>query len=115
MTAKAWIGVDLDGVLAYYDEWRGIDHIGEPIRPMVDRVRRWLAEGITVKVFTARVAGDSGEANHARAIIQVWLHEQGIGGLEIVCCKDFHMVELWDDRCVQVEQNTGRPVNAPTW
>ena len=28
---KAWIGVDLDGTLARYDGWKGIEHIGEPI------------------------------------------------------------------------------------
>ena len=25
---KGWIGVDLDGTLAQYDHWRGIEHIG---------------------------------------------------------------------------------------
>jgi len=25
----SWIGVDLDGTLATYDMWRGLDHIGE--------------------------------------------------------------------------------------
>jgi len=34
-----WIGVDLDGTLAKYGEWRGVEHIGEPIPPMVDRVK----------------------------------------------------------------------------
>ena len=28
---SGWIGVDLDGTLARYDGWRGIDHIGEPM------------------------------------------------------------------------------------
>jgi hypothetical protein len=35
------IGVDLDGTLAKYGEWRGVEHIGEPIPPMVDRVKGW--------------------------------------------------------------------------
>lgn len=42
---QGWIGVDLDGTLAEYDEWRGIDHIGTPIEPMAARVRRWIAQG----------------------------------------------------------------------
>jgi hypothetical protein len=31
--------------------------------------------------------------------------------LPVVCTKDFEMEELWDDRCVQVEQNTGRRID----
>ncbi len=31
---KGWYAVDLDGTLAFYDEWRGADHIGAPIIPM---------------------------------------------------------------------------------
>jgi len=42
-----WIGVDLDGTLAHYEGFKGAQHIGEPISPMVERVKRWLAEGKT--------------------------------------------------------------------
>ena len=30
---KGWYGFDLDGTLAKYDGWKGIDHIGEPVKP----------------------------------------------------------------------------------
>jgi hypothetical protein len=30
--------------------------------------------------------------------------------LAITCAKDFKLVELWDDRAVQMETNTGRPM-----
>ena len=56
---SGWIGVDLDGTLAYYDEWRGALHIGEPIPAMLERVRRWLDEGKDVRIFTARVNRES--------------------------------------------------------
>jgi hypothetical protein len=52
---QGWIGVDLDGTLAYYDHWRGAEHIGEPIPAMLERVKRWLADGKDVRIFTARV------------------------------------------------------------
>ena len=52
---NGWIGVDLDGTLAYYDQWRGALHIGEPIPVMLERVKRWLDEGKDVRIFTARV------------------------------------------------------------
>ena len=37
---RGWIGVDLDATLAYYDGFKGPEHIGEPIPQMVDRVKR---------------------------------------------------------------------------
>jgi hypothetical protein len=97
-----WIGVALDGTLAYYGGWQGIEHIGVPIPRMLERVKQWIAEGRTVKILTAR-AGD------IKAVwpIMDWLKEHGIGGLEITDKKDFGMIELWDDRCVQIISNTG--------
>lgn len=101
-----WIGVDLDGTLAHYDGWKGIEHIGDPVAPMVERVRQWLAEGQTVKVFTARC-----QEPEAVAPIEEWC-EQHLGvRLEVTNVKDFGMIALWDDRCVQVEPNTGRRVD----
>jgi len=29
MQRRGWIGVDLDGTLALYDRWRGIEHVGD--------------------------------------------------------------------------------------
>lgn len=53
---KGWYGFDLDGTLAKYDKWEGIDHIGEPVKPMVDLIKRMHDEGKVVKILTARVA-----------------------------------------------------------
>lgn len=117
---KGWIGVDLDGTLAHYDGWKGIDHIGEPIPKMMARVRRWLREGREVRIFTARVT-ESGDGSHrfARAHIEAWLHEHDLHRntseaeavqkfpLMVTNLKDFAMDELWDDRVVRVEANTG--------
>lgn len=103
---SGWIGVDLDGTIAVYGGWKGADHIGEPIAPMVDRVKIWLSQGIEVKIFTARVAFDD-DGSVLRSI-EVWC-EKHIGVvLPVTCSKDYGMVELWDDRCVQVIPNTGR-------
>ena len=55
-TGKGWYGFDLDGTLAKYDKWEGIDHIGEPIEPMVDLIKKMHSEGRVVKILTARVA-----------------------------------------------------------
>lgn len=106
---KPWIGVDLDGTLAEIIKWEGPQDIGKPIEPMVKRVREWLAEGKTVKVFTARAA-------HPEFLpyIYEWLSAHGLGNLDVTNKKDMFMVELWDDRCIQVEKNTGKIVGDPS-
>ena len=53
---EGWYGFDLDGTLAVYDKWKGIDHIGNPVEPMVNLVKKMHDEGKKVKIFTARVA-----------------------------------------------------------
>ena len=104
--SKGWIGVDLDGTLAEYDHWRGIAHIGPPVPAMLERVKRWLAEGKDVRIFTARVSDrDKMLATHS---IVEWCREHIGRPLPVTNIKDFGMVELWDDRAVQVERNTGR-------
>lgn len=106
-----WIGVDLDGTLAHYDSWRGPDHIGEPIPAMVERVKRWIAEGKEVRIFTARVYASPEDCDRqwgaakARLAIEDWLVKQIGVPLAVTCIKDFGMIEMWDDRAVQVETN----------
>jgi hypothetical protein len=101
-----WIAVDLDGTLAHYDRWRGVDHIGEPIGPMVDRVKAWLATGQEVRIFTARVGGT--EDAVCRVAIVDWCVKHIGVELPITATKDLKMYELWDDRSICVERNTGR-------
>lgn len=100
-----WIGVDLDGTLAHYDGWKGPEMIGHPITPMVVRVLAWLAEGKEVRIFTARAAIPS-----QIPYVQEWCRTHLGQELHVTNVKDLSMIELWDDRCVQVIPNTGRPV-----
>jgi hypothetical protein len=100
-----FIGVDLDGTLAEYHGWQGINHIGSPVRPMLNRVITWLSEGKNVKIFTARVSGI--DHNEARISIAAWCRQHIGRELEITCTKSMNMVEFWDDRAVQVVTNTG--------
>jgi hypothetical protein len=82
-----------------------VAHIGKPISAMVDRVKAWLEEGKEVRIFTARVHGDTeGKAVYA---VQCWLVEHLGVSLPVTNVKDFHMLELWDDRAIQVRSNTG--------
>lgn len=117
-----WIGVDLDGTLAVYSGWNN-GEIGEPVPAMVERVKRWLSECQDVRIFTARV-GVSGEyssdslrtaneefASEQTQVIGDWCEKHIGQRLKITAIKDFTMIELWDDRAVQVEPNTGRRVD----
>jgi hypothetical protein len=124
-----WIGVDLDGTLADYQGFRGAEHIGAPIPAMLLRVRRWLVQGKDIRIFTARVwplalisvddkieqlvgANDrEAQARDAAIYIRKWCQEHLGQVLPITCTKDYGMIQLWDDRAIQVELNTGRRVD----
>jgi N12 class adenine-specific DNA methylase len=106
-----WIGVDLDGTLAHYDGFKGPTVIGEPIQPMVDRIKKWLAEGNNVKILTARVADD--KDGKVKKAIQDWTEKHVGKRLDVTDVKDPHMVSLYDDRAVPVERNTGKLLAEP--
>jgi hypothetical protein len=118
VSREGWIGVDLDGTLARYDGWKGPEHIGAPVPAMLERVWAWLAEGREVRIFTARVSHDGtparrGEADRARGAIRAWCREHVGRELAVTNVKDYGMVELWDDRAVTVEPNTGKVICHP--
>lgn len=104
---KGWIGVDLDGTLAVYHGWKGADHIGPPISAMVQRVRQWLDDGKEVRILTARVHPSKADVLLCRARIETWCIEVFSEKLTITHEKDTSMLELWDDRAVQVIPNSG--------
>lgn len=101
-----------DATLAQYDGWQGEEHIGDPVPAMLDRVKSWLEHGhpkygrVGVKIFTARVADP--RRTNVRTVIERWCLEHIGEVLEVTNEKDYGMIELWDDRAVQVEPNTGR-------
>ena len=52
---RGWIGVDLDGTLAESVKSQAGEDIGIPVHRMVKQVKKWLARGEDVRIFTARV------------------------------------------------------------
>lgn len=110
---KRWIACDLDRTLAFYDTsiWSKYNddqkmvHIGEPIPKMLKRVKKWLAKGIPVRIFTARA--DKPEAVKA---IKKWCKEHVGQELPVTNVKDRLCKEIWDDRAVGVIPNTGKRV-----
>jgi hypothetical protein len=107
---RGWIGVDLDGTLAQYHGWRGVDKIGPPVPIMLERVKAWLDAGVDVRIFTARVCRRAHRRIATRAIGD-WCEQHGLPRLPVTNVKDYQMIELWDDRAVRVEINVGRRVD----
>ena len=104
--AQGWIGVDLDGTLAYDDPRLSISQVGDPVPEMLARVKQMIDKGMRVKIFTAR-ASDTEQL----PIIRKWLADHGLPELEITNVKDYNMLRLYDDRAIQVEHNTGRLIS----
>ncbi len=97
-----WIGVDLDGTLAEYHGWQGANHIGRPVPLMANRVRQWIISGIDIRIFTAR-------ANIPEQIppVEAWCEKHFGKIFPITNRKDFEMIALYDDKCIQLVPNTG--------
>jgi hypothetical protein len=115
----ATILVDLDGTLCEYHGFQGVDALGPPIPRMVKRVKAWLAEGRDVRIFTARVSYGEAEtsevpfpttrkhAEHQRKLIRAWCREHIGQELEVTNKKTYNAAQIWDDRAVTVQVNTG--------
>jgi hypothetical protein len=105
LTVNGWMGVELDGVLAHYENSQSLDKIGEPIPKMLQRVQQWLMTGMDVRLFTAR-ASDPRQI----PLMKRWLETYKLQEMKITCEKDFAMSQFWDDRSVHVVSNTGEVV-----
>ncbi|KKL79828.1 hypothetical protein LCGC14_2010920 [marine sediment metagenome] len=89
-TKEGWIGTDLDGTLAEYHGWDD-GKIGKAIPKMLERVKKWIADGQEVRIVTARVS--AGTSKDIKAIAD-WLEENDIGGLDITNEKDHEMTNF---------------------
>lgn len=107
---------DLDGTLARYESGDvgryGITHIGAPIMPTVQLVRRWLREGRDVRIFTARSYGGNDpqrieESQAAIEQIRDWCRVILGRALPVVWYKTHSTDLILDDIAVAVEKNVG--------
>lgn len=116
---RGWYGFDFDGTLAYHSN-SSPHRNGEPIQPMVDLVKKLLAKGCEVKIFTARASTRDKVARRIQIdLIQNWCDIHIGKRLDVTCTKDFEMIRLYDDRAVRVIPNTGTIVEYhgehPSW
>ena len=111
---KPSVLVDLDGVLAKYDGWRGVENIGAPIPGAVEFTRQ-LSEFARVVIYTTRckeypgsTSAPAGAAGSDRrpvvelvAIVTTWLDRHGFHYDEIYSGqgKPFGVAVI-DDRAV---------------
>lgn len=122
---NGWIGVDFDGTLAFYERFDG--SIGLPVPVMAEKVKRFIDEGIEVRIVTARAhAWETAPATvfvfpegtvmnpaklelYERDVkpIEDWTELHLGKRLQVTCMKDYKMFVLYDDRAVSVQQNTG--------
>ena len=111
---KRTVAVDLDGTLASYDGKETIDYdpsiIGPPVPKMVERVKRWLARGDKVVIFTARMHPKHGleKIKIAEEAIKTWCMWVFGRELEVTCMKDPEIREFYDDKAIGVERDTGK-------
>lgn len=121
-----WIGVDFDGTVHRRPMDKPFSELGEPIPAMLERIKYWLSAGMKVKLLTARVS-DTPARNIApedipafiaeqRSILSSWCKQHIGQELEITSSKDAFMYQIYDDRAVTVERNTGRILGInPEW
>ncbi len=82
---KPRVCVDLDGVLAKYDGWNGIENIGPPLPGAVEFAKS-LAKMADIVIFTSRCSLDQGglqdksgiAPGKLRLIVVEWLEKHGI-------------------------------------
>lgn len=101
---KDAIAVDFDGTLSTHDTNKPYDpeELGDPIKLMVDRVKKWLEDGESVEIFTAR-------ADNPKSIeaIKKWCKKNIGQELTVTNIKKPYFKEYWDDRAIRVEKDKG--------
>lgn len=93
-----WIGYDLDNTLVQYHGWKGADHIGEDNVAVCESLAKDLMDGKRVKIFTARVSGETNlNAVISNNYIRAWCWIKFGTLLEVTNVKDTRCVKLYDD------------------
>lgn len=103
---KLTVCIDLDGVLAEYNGWKGVDNIGDPIPGAVDFVND-LAEKYRIIIHTTRVNREINNKYTQEELdlfVQEWLTKHGFiwNG---ICPKPIAVAYV-DDRAVVCNPQT---------
>lgn len=103
------LAIDLDGTLIPYSH-ENYHHLyfPDPVPAMAERVVRWIEEGHEVVIFTSRLAFKNIDRARFELELAVWSKRHFGKELTATCIKEPSFKEIWDDRAVAVEQDTGR-------
>ncbi len=95
--------IDLDATLAEYDQWRGVEHIGNPI-PGAQSFVAAVAEFADVVIFTTRMNADVNAGSDLNSLgqrIQDWLTLHNFHPVGIWCGQGKPLASAYvDDRAV---------------
>jgi len=74
------VAVDLDGTLAQYDGWKGIDHIGDPLPGAKEFLTALKDKGYSIEIYTTRCNShvNNQTAHHLAQRIYEWLRKHGL-------------------------------------
>lgn len=115
---KASRAVDFDKTLAYYESKWKARKIGPAIPEMVEQVKKWLAQGDKVTIFTARISQlydpDEAQFNDVYeqiAMIRDFCKENGLPELPITAVKKKEFTHFYDDKAFHVVPNKGRIIH----
>lgn len=106
---KPRVCVDLDGVIAQYDGWKGFGHIGEPIAGAHEFITR-LSKIADVVVFTTRCSLDPGDQaqtvvatpEELRTHVVEWLEKHGFPFADVYIGQGKPRAAAFiDDRAIQ--------------
>ncbi len=101
------IALDFDKTLAYHESVWGISRVGEPILPMVKKVKKWLAKGYKVTIFSARMSHDYYVLAEQIKFIKDFLKKAGLPDLPKTATKRAEFTHYIDDRAYHVKRNEG--------
>jgi hypothetical protein len=94
-----WVGIDLDGTLAKgYSE-----DIGEPVPEIVELAKELIANGVEVRIFTARASGGKWRILEVKEWCKKHLGETP----EVTNVKDWDCMLILDDRAISVATDEG--------
>lgn len=106
-TYKKSVCVDLDGVLAQYDGWKGIDHIGEPNGGAREFLKELQKLGLRVVIHTTRLNTSVNEGYHEtqlHSFVTSWLDTHRMPYDEVYVGQGKPIAVAYvDDRAVHVK------------
>ena len=101
--------IDLDGVLAYYDGWKGDEHIGRPLHTGIWIVRELKKTNFEIIIWTCRLNGCWETTDYSKSynLIKKWLDDNNVPYDKIALQKDGKpYADIYiDDRGVNVPTN----------